>query len=79
MTDLGDLVYTPNLSSAAVFDQYMQLGLGLGLGLGLDISMALTPLTSQVDESGMRGKGMRGLQYMGTQKIFSYFHIMKRI
>ena len=47
MTDLGDLVYTPILSSAAVFDQYMQLGLelgsgsGLGLGLGLDRSMAL--------------------------------------
>ena len=42
MTDLGDLVYTPILSFAAVFDQYMQLGLGLGLGLGLDRSMALT-------------------------------------
>ena len=28
MTDLGDSVYTPILSSAAVFDQYMQLGLG---------------------------------------------------
>ena len=44
MTDLGDLVYTPILSSAAVFDQYMQVGLGLGLGLGLgsDRSMALT-------------------------------------
>ena len=42
MTDLGDLVYTPILSSAAVFDQYMQLGLGLGLAVGLDRSMALT-------------------------------------
>ena len=31
MTDLGDFVYTPILSS--VFDQYVQLGLGLGLGL----------------------------------------------
>ena len=40
MTDLGDLVYTPILSSAAVFDQYMQLE--LGLGLELDRSMTLT-------------------------------------
>ena len=38
MTDLGDFVYTPILSSAAVFDQYMQLG----LGLELDRSMVLT-------------------------------------
>ena len=48
MTDLGDLVYTPILSSAAVFDQYMQLGLGLGLALGLDRSMTLTWLYLQV-------------------------------
>ena len=40
MTDLSDLEYTPILSSAAIFYQYMQLG--LGLGLGLDRSMALT-------------------------------------
>ena len=39
MTDLGDLVYTPILSSAAVFDQYMQLGLGLGLGRSMEGSL----------------------------------------
>ena len=39
MIDLGDLMYAPILSSAVVFNQYMQLG--LGLGLGLDGSMAL--------------------------------------